>query len=196
MKRKALLAITGCTAKAFETYSARGFLPFGIQDARWSEYTLEDAFLLRLLMDAASGTDQDSAALLARGALDKMSPITPFSYTGDQEMWAALIRYDWPNAPEGWDQRHVVAGRWQDIEAQAKHLTTELAPGARVLSIQAVSATKIAHHVFRAAREFGLPEGEHPHAVPEDLTGYPEWFKEAEMARRRVVFGISEDRAE
>ena len=66
MKRKALLAITGCTAKAFETYSARGFLPFGIQDARWSEYTLEDAFLLRLLMDAASGTDQDSAALLAR----------------------------------------------------------------------------------------------------------------------------------
>lgn len=192
MKRKALLAITGCTAKQFETFSARGFLPFAIEDARWSDYTLNHAFQLRMLLDGISGTDQDSAALLARDALSKLHPITPFSYTGDQEMWAALVRYYWPGAPEGWDCRAVVAGRWQDIEANANAHISGLAADARITSIQAVSVTKIAHHVWREARDFGLPEGEQAQPIPEDLTGYPDWFKEAEIARRRVVFGGNE----
>lgn len=183
MKRKALLTITNCSAKAFETYSFRDFLPFVIQDRNWSDYTIGNAFSLKVLMDAAENTDLSSAAVLAKAALDALHPINPFAYTGGQELWVALIRYDWPDGIEGWDSRHVVAGRWSDIEAEARNLVTEKAPGARVTGILSVSATKIAELLLNEANDLGLPEGE-VQGVPEDLTGYPEWFKADELARR------------
>lgn len=188
MKRKALLAITGCTAKAFETFAFRDFLPFVIEDRAWSDYTIENAFSLKVLMDAAQNTDHASASVLARRALDKLRPLDPFAWSGDEELWVALIRYDWPDAPEDWDCREVVAGRWIDIQAAASRLVTEQAPGARIVGILSLSATKIAKAVLEEAREFGLPEGE-VHGVPEDLTGYPDWFKAKEEERRAVVFG-------
>lgn len=186
MKRKALLAITDCTAKAFETYSSRGFLPFVIEDSRWSDYTLDQAFMLRLLKIAAEGTDLDSAALMARNSLYQLKPMDPFAWTGGAELWVGLVRYDWPDAPEGWDCRKVVAGRWEDLPHKAAEFCQTLAPGVKVISIYALSAFKIAHEVLREAREFGLPEGE-IRQVPTDLTGYPEWFKVAEAERQAFL---------
>ncbi len=50
MKRKGLLALAGCDAVRFEVLQARGQLP--IQNCgRWSDYTLSDAFALRLTLD-------------------------------------------------------------------------------------------------------------------------------------------------
>ena len=98
MKRKALLTITGCTPKAFETYSFRDFLPFVIEDRNWSNYTIHNAFSLKVLMNAAESTDLSSAAVLAAGALDALHPINPFAYAGDEDLHVALIRYDWPEA--------------------------------------------------------------------------------------------------
>ncbi len=66
MKRQELLRITGCTVKAFETYAYRGFLPFLIKDSRWSDYSLLDACLLRVLMEAQKATSTANAAMLAR----------------------------------------------------------------------------------------------------------------------------------
>lgn len=186
MKRKALLAITGCTPKAFETYSFRGFLPFVIEDRNWSNYTIYNAFSLKVLLDAAASTDLDSAAVLAKGALDALHPINPFAYSGEEDVHVALIRYDWPEAPEDWDCRTVVAGRWGDIEDKARKFVAELAPRAHVISVMAISATKIARSLLAEARDFGMPEGE-VHQVPEDLTGYPEWFQKAETSRRAML---------
>lgn len=187
MKRKALLTITGCTSKAFETYSFRGFLPFGIEDQNWSDYSIENAFSLKVLLDAAETTNLASASVLARAALDAMAPVDPFAFAGDEELWVALISYEWPEAPEGWDCRHVVAGRWCDVEGAARRLVTENAPGARVTGILSLSATEIAKSVLKEARDLGLPEGA-VHGVPDDLTGYPDWFKAAELARRELLF--------
>jgi hypothetical protein len=185
MKRKALLTITGCPTKAFETYSFRGFLPFTIEDGNWSDYTIENAFSLKVLMDAAANTDLSSASALAQGALDKLLPIDPFAYSGDEELWVALVRYEWPEAPEGWSFRHVTAGRWSDINESARKFVAQLGATARITGILSVSATKIANQLLTEAREFGLPEGD-PHSVPDDLSGSPEWFKVAEMARREL----------
>ena len=186
MKRKALLAITECTPKAFETFSARGFLPFVIEDGNWSDYTIYNAFSLKALTEAAACTSLSNAAFLAACALDALAPMDPFGFTDANEMWVALIHYHWPDAPEGWDCREVVAGRWCDLDTQAKSLLAERAPGAAVTAMLTVSATKIANTLLREARDFGLPEGEIP-AIPENLTGYPKWFVEAETARRNLL---------
>lgn len=186
MKRKALLAVTGCTVKAFETYAYRDFLPFAIADARWSDYTLENAFALKVLMEAAAVTDVASASIFAGGVLDALRPLDPFSYMGDEEIWLALIRYDWRDAPEDWTNTEVVAGRWRDIDDKCRALIADTVPGAKVTSIIALSATKIADSILREARDLGLPEAE-VRPVPEDLTGYPEWFKESEGERRDLL---------
>lgn len=186
MKRKALLTITGCAYKAFDNFSQREFIPFPISAPSWSDYTIENAFSLKVLLVAASGTDANSASYLASRALDALHPIDPFAYSGDDELWVALVRYDWPDAPEDWDKRTVVAGRWCDIADKAKVFLSDFPPNAHVTGIQAVSATGIARDVFTEARDRGLPEGE-VHSVPEDLTGYPEWFKDAELKRRALM---------
>jgi len=187
MKRKALLLATTCTAKAFETFSARSFLPFVIEDARWSEYTLQNAIELKYLMVGAACMDQNSAAFLARQAFEKLYPIHPLFPTNGQEMWVALLRYDWAEAPEDWDARTVVAGRWQDLDAAAQKFVQGFGGKCQVVSIQAISASKIAAEVWQEVREIGLPEGEELPGVPHDLTGFPEWFIEGENARRHVI---------
>jgi hypothetical protein len=186
MKRKALLNITDCTAKKFETYAFRDHSPFQIEDGNWSDYQIEDAFALKVLMDAADSTDLSSASLLARLALGALHPIDPFAYC-EQELWIALVRYDWPDAPEGWDCRHVVAGRWADVELAANTWLLQRAPSARITGILTISATKIANTLLKEARDLGIPEGL-VHGVPENLSGYPEWYKVGEMTRRALLF--------
>lgn len=50
MKRKGLLALTGCDMKRFEVLQAREQLPL-LQSGRWSDYSLSDAVALRLTLD-------------------------------------------------------------------------------------------------------------------------------------------------
>jgi hypothetical protein len=183
MKRKPLLAITGCTAKAFETYSSRNFLPIAIGDARWSDYTLEDAFALKVLVHAAKATDLASASVLASGAWNALKYLNPFAFTNAEEIWLGLVRYDWPDAPQGWIKKGVVAGRWCDIQPKADEYVNSQSGTAKRIDIYAVSASDIAKHVYEEAKAFGLTEAVVP-AIPEDLTGYPDWLKTAELARR------------
>lgn len=193
MKRKALLAITGCTPKTFETLSFRGFLPFAIEDYRWSDYTIDNAFQLKVLLDAAQGTDLGTAGYLAAQALSNLHPIDPFSFTGDEEMWLGLARFEWDEAPEGWRKLCVVAGRWCDIVPMAKARIADNDPSAKLTSLLTLSATRIARDLLDEARDYGLPEGE-VRSLPENLFGYPEWFQEAEAKRRIMLAGFADDR--
>ncbi|MCU0904872.1 MAG: hypothetical protein MUE83_13510 [Tabrizicola sp.] len=192
MKRNALLAITGCTAKAFETYAHRDFLPFHIPDGgRWSDYTIDQAFELKVLSLASEATDNKSAAYLAERCLNKLHPIDPFAFNGG-DLWVALVRYEWADAPENWIKLGVVAGRACDLPALANEHVAGQAPEAKLTSILAIPAHKIALDLLSEAREWGLPEGQ-ARAVPEDLTGFPEWFKEIELQRRAIVFGTESE---
>lgn len=186
MKRKALLAITGCTKQRFDTYLHREMIPFQVNSGSWTEYTIEDAFQLKLLIQATEITDVDTASKLAVGALHQLYPLDPFAFSGDQELFVALIRYTWPDQPEDWDGRTVVAGRWQDIDAKARERIEGIAPGVMIAGILALPVKQIALDVQSKAQDYELPEGE-PHSVPEDLTGFPEWFKVAEHARRELL---------
>lgn len=191
MKRKAILAITTCTPKAFETWSFRDFLPFTIGDGRWSDYTIDHAFQLKLLMEAAQATDTAAASYLAARALRKMHPLDPFAFTGG-DLWVALVRYQWDEAPEDWVKLGVIAGRWADLNEMAVQHVADQDEKAKLTSVLAFSAVRIAHDLLTEAREFGLPEGE-VRQVPEDLTGYPEWFKDLETSRRALIFGSDKD---
>jgi hypothetical protein len=191
MKRKALLAITGCTPKAFETYSARDQLPFSISRSNWSDYTIEDAFALKLFMQAAECTSLDNAARLARGALARLHPINPFSFYGSERLWVALATYAWPESPPDWECSLLVAGRWSDIVTQTEDALDRIATGVSLLGLLTFPASNVADEVLQEARDFGLPEGE-VQPVPEDLTGFPDWFKTEETKRRSLVFGIGD----
>lgn len=142
------------------------------------------------MQHAFKGTDLESASMIARRALDAIYPLTPFPYTGNEGLWAALVRYDWLDAPEGWDCRQIVAGRMQDLQAKADEFVSDLDASATLISIYAIPMASIARHVWAEARDLGLPEGESwPVTTPEDLTGFPDWFKEAEQERRAIVSG-------
>lgn len=190
MKRKALLIVADCSVKAFEGWASRGHLPFAKEGKNWSDYSLDNAIELKLMVDAAKGTDVESAGVLASQALHKLHPIHPLYYTDNQELWVALVRYDWPDAPEDFDARTVVAGRWEEIEEKAQMFVRDISPDAAVVSIYAVSATRSATKAWEEAHELGLPEGDASYlSIPEDLAHFPEWFRACEMKRREVVFG-------
>jgi hypothetical protein len=188
MKRQALLIITGCGAKAFETYSSRGLLPFPIRADRWSDYSADDALKLAVMLRAAELTDLDSASTLARRVLPELSPLDPFGWCGDQPLYGALTRYAWPGMPDDYDARIVVAGRWQDIEPMARERiarVAEIEPGARMTSLLCICVTELADRLLEAAHDLGLPDVQ-VRPVPENLTGSPAWFTEREQARRAL----------
>ncbi|RMF33644.1 MAG: hypothetical protein D6754_16555 [Alphaproteobacteria bacterium] len=54
MKRKGLLALTGCDPKRFEVLQARDQLPI-VNLGRWTDYTLRDALAVRLTLDLIGG---------------------------------------------------------------------------------------------------------------------------------------------
>ena len=187
MKRKALLNIADFSPRKFEVYSSRGLLPVDLEDNRWTDYTLDDAFKMRLLAEVSELTSLENGAFLARRALDALYPLNPMGWTGDEELWVALVAYAWPDAPELWDCRQVVGGRWQDLQGQIADKITDRAPGATITGILTVSATRIGRHVWAEAHQLGLPEGQMPPAIPFDLTGFPEWFATAERNRRQLL---------
>ena len=111
---------------------------------------------------------------------------------GDENIWVAIVSYHWPEAPQDWVQKTVVAGRWSDIETKAKIFVAGLASDAAITGVFAVSAKNIANHVLTEARDFGLAEGE-VQSVPDDLTGYPDWFQDIE-GKRRALFSIEAEK--
>ena len=184
MKRGAMLTITDVKTPRFDTYGARGNLPFHSADDRnFRGYSLDDAIKLAVLRTAGESTDVASAAELARRCLDCLAPVHPLNFTDGQDMFAALVRLEWETTPEGHNGLEVVAGRWCDLpDMIAKRIVFWGADGAA--SALVVSLSQIAKGVFQRARDLGLPEGDHLPPVPKNLDGFPAWFIKAETARR------------
>lgn len=194
MRRKALLAVTNCTAKMLETYAQRDLLPFDVPESGWSDYSMSDALALALMIDAANVTDLASARFLASRALDAVHPVNPFGFTNAETLYAALVGLDWPDRTDD-DLMYgqiVVGGRYGDIPAQvARTLEKRYPEATTVKSMLLVDITATATRLLREGQELGVSEAVVP-AMPADLTGYPDWLRDAETDRRAVDSGWSE----
>lgn len=183
MRRKALLLVTDCTQKTFETFSARGFLPFPSGKGGWGEYTLVDALTLRLLTELSKITTDLRTASDIAGAAPDMKP-NPFWHSDHINIYlvAALFEY------QDNDMLRQEVWTWTAREDHLREgYPAYKAPGYREVGILAVNATAAAKKVMQAARDLGLPEAKSIPEIPEDLTGYPEWFRTVEMARRELL---------
>ncbi|WP_185802983.1 hypothetical protein [Pontivivens nitratireducens] len=190
MKRKALLEIAGCTVKMFESYTARGFLPFEIQD-RWTDYDLSDAVRLAVMVEAAKVCDVAGASQIAgnlNSALDGIDPL----FVMEESVFVALVKYDWSEAPAAdWKGRTIVGGRWADLNAKATAFVSSFDGKGSLRSIYAVNVSEIASKTFEAGRELGVLDFSDLPNCPRDLTGFPDWFAENERARRKVMSAAS-----
>lgn len=186
MKRKGFLMVTGCASARLDTLAARDQLPFVTEPGKWSDYSLNDAFRLRLMLDAAEIMDVSTASKLARLADDRFYPLDVMGFTGDRDLWAGVVFYTFDDMPEDWDNRYVVGGLPEELFPDAERFIENLAPGARILGLTMVNASSAARRVRQEAHEIGLPEAQDFPPIPDDLTGFPAWFTEVEMKRRNL----------
>lgn len=194
MKRSALLAITGYSARKFEVNSNRGLLPFHIDpDKGWSNYSLDDAIRLAIFNCASDATSLENAAMLARGALESVHPIHPLYFTDNQPLFAALVHCSFASVddqPEWWGDdlaRQVVGGRWQDIPKRIADLRKEYGNKLQVNVTTIVDLSEIGKRVYEAAKDLGLPEGTMPE-VPVILKDFPEWFIHMAVAANLLAY--------
>ncbi|MEI6100073.1 MAG: hypothetical protein WCS20_17660, partial [Alphaproteobacteria bacterium] len=120
MKRPALLIATECKTARFDTLAKRAQLPFGdgVADGR-NDYSLKDAWRLRLMLDAPKGIDNDTAQFIAKESTYILGDL-PFYYAEGVTLYAGAMYVD--------GQRVAVAGRMSDI-AELAHPVTGINAG-------------------------------------------------------------------
>ena len=187
MKRKGLLAITGCGDKRFETFGTRDQLPFPATTGKWNDYTLEDAFRLRLMIETLdhAGGDIETALYLAGNGPRKL-PMHPLNYPSSEgEMWVAAGKVTEPNnADDETHSRFTVAGRLQDISPKVRDIVKRDFEGSKVVALVCINVSAVADHVRQEALDFGLPEGNDYTSVWEHWE-WPEWVDRAAMRQLR-----------
>ncbi|SEC27604.1 hypothetical protein [Rhodobacter sp. 24-YEA-8] len=176
MKRKDLLKITGCDAKRFENYHWRDQLPFvaapeaGIEkdpdyqiEHRRAEYSISDAFQLRVFMDASenNGLSIEAAKYIAGNCIRHLQNAEETVAPDAGDMWifyAQGYRQVFPDTGEGWTPRYLKAGCLQDLST---FIGQEVA-GEEVQFVALINATSASARVLAAAfeRKVIIPDAE------------------------------------
>jgi hypothetical protein len=166
MKRRALAYVTDCEDRRFDTYLNRGQLPFrpaplpldvdiedptGPRARRWADYSVRDAFLLRLMLDFVDvgGVDVESGLYTARNARIEAAA----EAAGGADIYVAHLQ-ERPVEVEGDDirgQQHF-AGRLVDLP---EWLAARTDPDS-VQRITIVNASAASRFVLARAAEFDL----------------------------------------
>jgi len=195
MRQKFGLICAGMGMPRFTVLKQRDHLPMVLSslDDKTARYTLGDALKLRLMLEAGLTISVTLARQLASSALARLYPLDPFSYTGDEHLWATLIHFEWPDRPAEVAGRDVVAGRWQDIHDQTEVRRVFWSDSAYVQSTVTVNVTKAAQRVWEIADELGLAEVTKIPPIPENVSHYPDWFQTAEAARRALWSRLKSD---
>jgi hypothetical protein len=186
MKRPALLIATECKIPRFDTLAKRAQLPFGagVADGR-NDYSLHDAYRLRLMLDAPKGIDNDTAQFIAKESTYILGNL-PFYHTEGVTLYAGAMYVD--------GQRVAVAGRMADIAELADPVNGMFA-GMKCGGLVLLNATEAAQKVQKALAALGLPQSEWLVDMPEDVSGFPEWFQKIETERRAMLSGWGTDTA-
>jgi hypothetical protein len=177
VKRKGLLLVTGCAEKRFDTLNNREQLPFSTGAGRWADYSLDDAFRLRVMLTAVdqAGLNLENGLYLAVSGVGKLS-MHPLNYPESYgAMWVAVCTVTEPD-PEVKEThwRFAVAGRQEDLAGLAAAHIDRNHLGSKLVAMVAVNASEAALHVRDAARDIGLPESDDYSPVWENWQ-WPSW---------------------
>lgn len=184
MKRKDLLKITGCDAKRFENYHWRNQLPFiaapqpdskGDPDyqveMRRANYSLRDAFQLRVFMDVSEkdGLSIEAAKYIAGNCIHHLQMASEAARSRKSDMWifyaqGHVTRFE--GSGERWTPRALGAGRLEDLSAFVEKISAE---GNRFITI--FNATMASARVLGAAMVSNM-------IVPDDEPVKPLWDRD------------------
>ncbi|MEM6677324.1 MAG: hypothetical protein AAF675_05580 [Pseudomonadota bacterium] len=190
MRRAGLLHITDCPLERFNSLRRRGQLPFfddskgeerSDQLSKWQDFSLEDAFNLRLLMDLmdAEGVAHSEADYVVGNALRNLS-MHPLNYPSSHgEMWVAggVLTDPGGSSEKGFWRFHI-AGRFGDLPGLAEGQMAGF-PDSQLVRLTSVNASRAADFVRDKARELGLPEGDDYSQVWESAR-WPHWVELAD----------------
>jgi hypothetical protein len=175
MKRAAMLFCANIDAPRYKVLRQRGQLPFGHSDDspdnKWADFTLDDAFRLRLALDLIGGESADSSELNGLGPSYAASIVfNALSYVEAQalqedtkrDLWIGVGIFDEINA-EGEDYRWsnwFAGGLSQVATWVAEKESDGTASNSQGVRFFLVNATRAANFVRERAKELGLPEAE------------------------------------
>jgi len=166
MKRRAILFVTDCEEKRFDTLLFRRQLPFvpaplpmdldltdplGDRAKRRADYSIADAFLLRLMLDFMDqgGVDVESARYAANNALGRIGAVADVPGQGDIYV-AHVAEKRIPG--EDFNPMQLFACRLADLE----RILSERTDPDQVRRITLVSASAASRFVLARAAEFDL----------------------------------------
>ena len=179
MKRAALLHCANMELHRYKTLRHREQLPLtrgSVDDAdsRQANYTLEDAFTLRLLMDLI-GQGEDNLPSISPGAacsvvanammrLRALQSPHPLNMLAQEEAWVGVIVFEEDCTDDAGERdtlrfTHWYAGALVGVQKEITDLIEATGPGTRAVRVILTSATRAANFVRQRAVELGIPEG-------------------------------------
>ncbi len=182
MKRAAMLYCADCLAPRYKVLNQREQLPFASGydgfDGKWADFTLDDAFRLRLMLDLVGGESSDETQLNGLGPTYSSSivanamslfPYHPLNQTAQNDLWAGLVVFqeedsegvltrfsDWYIGDLGALGTWVATKQTRSYEEiDGANITEQLS----VVRIFLANATRAAKFTRMRAHELGLQEG-------------------------------------
>lgn len=167
MRRNKLLEISDCEAERFNSLRRRDQLPFQrmvapIEDAsKWGEFTLHEAFALRLMLDLMDegGVGIDPARAIIMTAVNPTNmPTHPFQADANSpDIWAAGVWLKEDDEAEP-SRFHIfgVTGPFSELEEKMHDVRNTYCRGKEPVRVVAVNASRAARFVRDRALEHGL----------------------------------------
>lgn len=165
MKRAAFLHCVGIGAPRFKLLKQRDQLPFAPDsayyfpdsDGKHADYTLSDAFLLRVFLDATEnkGLSIEAAKYIAGNCMWHLRTTADAMPAQTADLWIFYAQghvQQLDDSGEFWTPRHLGAGRLEDLA----QFVNEKLPAAETQFITLINATMASARVLAAAFERGV----------------------------------------
>ncbi len=179
MKRAAMLYCANVDATRYKVLKQRGHLPFlatdDTENSKWADFSLDDAFRLRLSLDLIGGESTDKTQLNGLGPADAAKlvynalayfPRSPLNQIEPLDWWAGVAVFEDQN--EDGELFRWSAWYAGDLECLNDWLMKKCEPEGNggacgrvsVVRIFIANATRAASSVRQRAAELGLPEAD------------------------------------
>ncbi|WP_157001531.1 hypothetical protein [Paracoccus sp. S4493] len=173
MKRAALLFCADVDASRFKLLKQRDQLPFLLhdqdQDSKWADYSLEDAFRLRIMLDLINDASKETypgglGPQFAQSVAGNIG-VQSADVAGCRPMfWAGVIGFEGINRndqPEHWLVPFTgTLGGLEEAVSQEQATWAEVYSEISVPRMFLANATRAAEYIRGRAAELGISEGD------------------------------------